>query len=265
MLVGREAECRLIGRVLEQAKRGASGTLVVRGEPGAGKTALLRYAVERGRDMTLLTARGVEADSELAFAGLSDLFRPILDRLEELPPPQAEALAGALALGPRPPGDGFTVAAATLSMLAGAAETRPVLAAVDDVQWLDAPSCSALLFAASESGELRELGPAARALGVELEILEHAEVPEIVRTDDLRLEFRNPLLRSAVYHAAPAEGRRSAHRALADAIGAGGPRAKERRAWHLAAAASAPDEAVARMVEESAKAARERGGHAAAA
>jgi DNA-binding CsgD family transcriptional regulator len=388
MLVGREAECRVIGRVLEQAKRGASGTLVVRGEPGAGKTALLRYAVERGRDMTLLTARGVEADSELAFAGLSDLFQPVLDRLDELPPPQAEALAGALALGPRPPGDGFTIAAATLSMLAGAAETRPVLAAVDDVQWLDAPSRSALLFAArrldadavallfavrdeeadpfqraalpelvvdsldreaaalllarslstplsaevvgrlfratrgnplalleiaallsegqlagtealgeelphaalveraflrrvanlpaeaqralvlaaaSESGELRELAPAARALGVDLEILEHAEVPEIVRTEDLRLEFRNPLLRSAVYHAAPAEGRRAAHRALADAIGASGPRAKERRAWHLAAAASAPDEAVARMLEESAKAARERGGHAAAA
>src|SRR5918995_3275930 len=117
MLVGREAECRVIDRLLDQASRGVSGTLVVRGEPGAGKTALLRCAIERAGDMTVLSARGVEADSELAFAGLSDLLRPVLDHLDKLPPPQADALAGALALGPRPPGDPFTISAATRSIL----------------------------------------------------------------------------------------------------------------------------------------------------
>ncbi len=147
MLLGRGAEQTRIDALLAQARSGTSGALVIRGEPGIGKSALLRYAVGQCNDMTVLWATGMEAESELAFAGLSELLHPVLGLLGEIPSPQAEALAGALALGPPGAQDRFTISVATLSLLAAAAEQRPVLAVVDDAHWLDAPSRDALLFA----------------------------------------------------------------------------------------------------------------------
>jgi predicted ATPase len=101
---------------------------------------------------TILRACPLEAESELAFAGLSELLRPILYLLDRIPAPQQAALSGALALGPPAPGDRFAVAAATLSLLAAAAENSPVLAVVDDAHWLDTPSREALLFAGRRLG-----------------------------------------------------------------------------------------------------------------
>ena len=102
--------------------------------------------------MLVLEAAGAEGESHLTFAGLADLLEPVLDRIGELPGPQAEALRGALALGPPRPGDRFTAYAATLSLLAAAAEAGPVLCVVDDTQWLDAESLEALLFVSRRLG-----------------------------------------------------------------------------------------------------------------
>jgi DNA-binding CsgD family transcriptional regulator len=147
-LVGRERECAEIERLLENATAGESGTLVVRGEAGIGKSALLEYAAEHAGQMLVLRATGVEAESDLAFAGLLGLVRPILRVLPQLPERQSEALEGALGLGPSTGAERFLVAAALLSLLAAAAEDRPVLCLVDDAQWLDSPSADALVFAA---------------------------------------------------------------------------------------------------------------------
>jgi DNA-binding CsgD family transcriptional regulator len=148
MLLGRDAERARLAELLAGARSGASAALVIRGEPGIGKSALLEDAVAAADGMTLLRARGVESESELSFAGLADLLGPVISELGSLPPPQRAALAGALALGPPVPGDRFTTYAATLSLLAAVAERGPVLAAVDDAPWLDAPSREALAFVA---------------------------------------------------------------------------------------------------------------------
>jgi DNA-binding CsgD family transcriptional regulator len=148
VLVGRDRECARIDELLEGALTGESGSLVVRGEPGIGKSALLDYAATRADKMQLLTTAGVEAESDLAFAGLHGLLRPILDRLGELPELQAEALAGALGLVPASGFDRFLVSVALLGLLAEAAEERPVLCLVEDAHWLDTPSAEALVFAA---------------------------------------------------------------------------------------------------------------------
>ena len=147
-LVGRERECAAIDAVVDQALDGRGGALVVRGEAGIGKTALLEHAAERADGMVVLRTTGVEAESDLAFAGLYGLVRPILRFLPELPEPQSQALQGALGLGPSTSAERFLIAAALLSLLAAAAEDRPVLCVVDDAQWLDAPSADALAFAA---------------------------------------------------------------------------------------------------------------------
>jgi DNA-binding CsgD family transcriptional regulator len=147
-MVGRELDCSRIESLLEAARAEQSGALLIRGEVGIGKTALLRYALEHAGSATVLRARGIESESELAFAALGDFFRPVLEQLAGIPESQAGALSSALALGPPIQGDRFTVCAATLSMLAAAAETAPVLGVVDDAQWLDRSSAEALLFAA---------------------------------------------------------------------------------------------------------------------
>jgi len=150
MLVGRDLERARLEGLLAAAQAGRSGVLVIRGEPGVGKTALLRHALECAAraDLTALQARGIESESELPFAGLGDLIRPVRHAIGGIPPTQQAVLAGALATGPPIPGDRFAVCAATLSVLAAAAEERPLLAVVDDIQWLDASSAEAVLFAA---------------------------------------------------------------------------------------------------------------------
>ncbi len=148
MLYGRDAERALVGALLDAARGSRSGALVVRGEPGVGKTALLEDARERADGMHVLAARGVESESELPFAGLHQLLRPALHLLERLPAPQAGALEGALGLAARAGHDRFLISAACLTLIAELAERRPVLCLVDDAQWLDEPSADALLFAA---------------------------------------------------------------------------------------------------------------------
>jgi DNA-binding CsgD family transcriptional regulator len=147
-LFGREREIAAIERLLEASARGESGSLVLRGEAGIGKTALLTHAAERAGGRTVLRTVGVEAESDLAYAGLYGLLRPIVDKLGELPEAQAAALAGALGLGPSLGPDRLLVSAATLSLLAAAADEGPLLCLIDDAQFLDTASAEALVFTA---------------------------------------------------------------------------------------------------------------------
>jgi len=386
VLLCRQDACARVDILLAHARAGRSGALLVRGDAGIGKSALLRFAHERAGDLLVLRARGIETESEIPFSGLADLFRPVLGRLDRIPSAQADALAGALALRPPVPAARFSVSAATLSLLAAAAEDGGVLVLVDDLQWLDAESAEALLYAtrrlgdegvavllahregeparveagglpqltldgidaeaarklldqtfarpiapsaverlveltagnplalaeipalltdaqlagdepipeplpataaverrfrgradalgpqarrallaaaADDSGDLNTILAAARALGAEPHDLQEAELAELVAVEAGRLEFRHPLVRSAVYHGATPPERRAAHRALAEALDA--PAAADRRAWHLAAATLEPNEDVARALEEAAGHALSRSGYAAAA
>jgi DNA-binding CsgD family transcriptional regulator len=148
VLVGRQVERARIDELLERVRRGRSGTLVVRGEPGIGKTALLEDAERSARGMRILRTRGIESEGELAYAGLITLARPLFDLVPELPQPQAEALAGALALGPAPTAQPLAVCAATLGVLTAATEETAVLVLVDDAHWLDPETAQTLGFAA---------------------------------------------------------------------------------------------------------------------
>ena len=147
-LLGRDAECAVIDRLLEDARGGAGGALVIRGEAGIGKSALLDYARRHAASMAVLSASGVEAESDLAFAGLHELLRPLLNYIDELPDIQSQALAGALGLAPSAQADRLLISAAVLGMLAAAAESSTTLGLVDDAQWLDRPSADALMFTA---------------------------------------------------------------------------------------------------------------------
>src|ERR1700674_3054535 len=100
MFLGREAEQARIDALLEHARSGVSGALLVCGEPGIGKSALLSYAAGKAIDMTILSATGIRSESELPFSGLAELLQPILHHIDEIPQPQAAALAGSLAIGP---------------------------------------------------------------------------------------------------------------------------------------------------------------------
>src|SRR2546423_5809546 len=148
MLRGRRAEQERIDALLTAARDGISGALMLRGEPGIGKTALLEHAAQRAEGMRVLRGSGVESEAELPFAGLPLRLRPAADALEALPGPQRQAIAGVFGLGDAGAGDRFLVGAAVLSLLAQLAEEQPLLCLVDDAQWLDRPSVEALLFAA---------------------------------------------------------------------------------------------------------------------
>jgi DNA-binding CsgD family transcriptional regulator/tetratricopeptide (TPR) repeat protein len=150
VLVGRDAERRAIGDLLAGARVGSSGVLLLSGEPGIGKTALLEDAVLSAGSMQVLRAHGIESETSLAFAGLLDVLRPLLRLLGDIPAPQARALEVALLLQP-PAGQEpsrFAVGAATLSLLSRAAEDRPVVVLVDDAHLMDEPSAQAIAFAA---------------------------------------------------------------------------------------------------------------------
>jgi DNA-binding CsgD family transcriptional regulator len=386
VLIGRESECARLDELLDRARMGRTGALVIRGEAGIGKTALLDYASERADDMTVVRALGVESEAQLEFSGLLEVCWPMRDTLDELPDHQADVLRSALGIGPGEEGDRFAVGAATLSLLAAFAEANPVCVLVDDAQWLDPASQDALVFATKRlqadraalffgardgeerpfdaagiesltlSGLAREAAtgllrrpdgtalapevadrlyvathgnplallelpallsteqlagtaslsdplPAGSTverafarrtealpessqkalvvaavsnssdaevivaglvgLGLPAEALEPAEDAGLVRILDGRLEFRHPLVRSAVFHSASASERRGAHRALAEALARSSQ--PEARAWHLAGAALGPDQEAAEALAQAAEHARRRGGYAAAA
>ncbi|MFE1319644.1 LuxR C-terminal-related transcriptional regulator [Kitasatospora phosalacinea] len=158
MLHGRTTETAAIDRLLDDAREGRGGALVLRGEPGIGKSALLGHAAERGgqRGMRVLRSAGVEGESELPFAGLHLLLSGVLDRIGSLPEAQAGALRGALGLQARPTtGDLFLAGLGVLTLLSELAAEQPVLAIVDDAHRLDAESLRVLLFAARRLGAER--------------------------------------------------------------------------------------------------------------
>ena len=374
----------MLDRQLQRVRAGASSVLVVRGEAGVGKTALLEYLAERASACRIVRVAGVESEMELAFAGLHQLCAPMLDGLNGLPGPQRDALRVAFGLQDGAAPNRFLVALAVLGLLAEAAEVEPLVCLVDDAQWLDRASSQTLAFVArrllaeriamvfdvrepNEVGELtglpelvvggladddarlllasampgrldehvrdqiiaetggnplallelpRGLTPAelaggfglpdvtplatrieqsflrrleslppdtqrlllvaaaepvgdvtlmwraAEQLGIRGSASGPAEEAALIELG-IRVRFRHPLVRSAVYRAASAQDRQQVHGALA---GATDPEADpDRRAWHRAHAAAGLDEAVAAELERCADRAQRRGGVAAAA
>src|SRR3954447_8216463 len=383
-LLGRGSECETLDRLLRSARSGHSQVLVLRGEAGIGKTALLEYVADQAQGWRMVRAAGVQSEMELPFAGLHQLCGPMLDGLGALAGPQREALREAFGLHDGGAPDHFLVARAVLSLLAGEAERRPLACVIDDAQWLDRASRQALAFvarrllaeriamvfavrepsdadelaglpqlvvgglgdhdartvlasglsgpmdthvrdrilaetrgnplallelprgltpaelaggfglpdrgplpgriersflrrfeslppdsrqllliaAAEPTGDVPLLWRAAERLGIGADAVGPAETAGLVQLGS-RVRFRHPLVRSAIYRAAPRPEREQVHMALADATD---PKADpDRRAWHRAHAAAGLDEAVAGELERSAGRAQGRGGVAAAA
>ena len=170
-LAGRGAQGARLDRLLADARAGQSAVLVLRGEPGIGKTALLGYAAESAEGFQVARAAGVESEMELPFAGLHQLCRPMLGGLGRLPSPQRDALGTAFGVSPGAQPDRFLVGLAVLSLFSDTAEERPLLCLIDDAQWLDRSSAQVLafvarrlqaesvvlLFAEREPGELDQL------------------------------------------------------------------------------------------------------------
>ena len=146
-LLDRERERAALDGLLEGLRLGRGGALVVRGEAGAGKSALLEYVVGAATDMRVARAVGVESEMELAFAGVHLLCAPLLGRLEDLPGPQRDALGVAFGVRAGAAPDRFMVGLAVLTLLSEVAEERPRLCVVDDAQWLDRASAQVLAFA----------------------------------------------------------------------------------------------------------------------
>src|SRR4051794_46150 len=147
-LLGRRSECETLDRLVATVRAGQSAVLVVRGEAGVGKSALLACLVESASGCRIARAAGVESEMELPFAGLHQLCGPMLHRLDRLPAPQRDALATAFALSSGDPPDRFLVGLAVLSLLSEVAEEGPLVCAVDDAQWQDRASAQILAFVA---------------------------------------------------------------------------------------------------------------------
>jgi DNA-binding CsgD family transcriptional regulator len=176
-LRGRAVECAALDRALEAIRRGESQTLLLTGEAGVGKTALLEYLVDAATDLHVVRAVGVESEMELAYASLHQLCVPMLDRIDRLPAPQREALAIVFGLTDGAPPDLFLVGLGVLSLLSATAEDRPLVCLVDDAQWLDRASARTLAFAARRLfAEPVGLVFAAREPGEELRGLPELEV-----------------------------------------------------------------------------------------
>jgi DNA-binding CsgD family transcriptional regulator len=382
--VGRRSERECLDELLASVRAGESAVLVIRGEPGIGKTALLRYAARQASGYRVAELTGVEAEMELPFAGIHQLCGTMLERLDALPAPQRDALSVALGLAAGEVPDRFLIGLAVLNLLAALAEERPLLCLVDDAQWLDAGSIQiiglvarrvradsvGIIVAVRESAAVPDLDglPALRlgglpghdarvllrsavtgrlethvgdrlvaetggnplallelpgrmtaaelAAGFEFpaagELPQHLQHQYLRRIDELpeatqrlmllaaaepfgdaalvlragrslgidtgalvpaqaarlldigeRVHFRHPLVRSAIYRAAPRDSRQRVHQALAEVSNADAD--ADRRAWHRALAADGPDEDVAAELERSAERAQARGGAAATA
>jgi len=383
-LRGRRSECESLTTLLSDARTGQSQVIVLCGDAGIGKTALLQFLLDNADGYGVSRTAGVESEMELAFASLHQLCIPFLDRLDRLPLPQRTALDTTFGLASGAPPDRFVVGLGVLNLLSSAAEEQPLLCVIDDAQWLDQASAQTLEFVARRlraeplamvfalrttdeqpiltalpqlpvrglnnrgaadlldsvlAGRLdaqvrdrlvaethgnplallelpRELASAGRApgndnspstslasrleegflrkleslsgqarqlmvlsaadpvgdvdlvrravqrLGIGDEAISAAESTGMLELRH-RVEFRHPLVRSAVYRAAVPEERRTVHQALADVTDPVGD--PDRQAWHRSRAAAGPDESVATALEESADRALGRGGLTAAA
>lgn len=176
-LRGRDAERAALDGVLDSVRGGESRTLVLRGEAGVGKTALLDYAIDAARDFRILRASGAESEMELVFASLHQLCAPVLGARTSLPAPQETALEVAFGLGVGETPDRLLVALATLSLLSEVADEQPLLCVIDDAQWLDRASALAFAFVA------RRL--LAEPVGVLLAVREPVEARELAGLPDL--------------------------------------------------------------------------------
>jgi DNA-binding CsgD family transcriptional regulator len=145
-LLGRQAECEQLDQLLAAVRAGESRSLVVRGEAGVGKSALLEHLTRAASNCRVVGTAGVQSEMELAFAAVHQLCVPLLDRSDSLPEPQRDALGTAFGLRGGPPPDPFLVGLAVLSLLAAAAEDRPLVCVIDDAQWLDRASAQVLAF-----------------------------------------------------------------------------------------------------------------------
>ncbi|GAA3044971.1 LuxR family transcriptional regulator [Pseudonocardia yunnanensis] len=178
MLRGRHGERMALDQMLEALRAGGSRALVMRGEPGVGKTALLDDLAERATGCQVVHAAGVQSEMELAFAGLHQLCAPMLERVDQIPSPQREALHTAFGLSRGPAPDRFLIGLAVLGLLAEAARSRPLVCVVDDAQWLDRASAQVLAFVA------RRLGAESVALVFAVRmpdgVAELARLPELV-------------------------------------------------------------------------------------
>ncbi|MGI5242105.1 AAA family ATPase [Dactylosporangium sp. CA-139066] len=381
-LHGRHDECQAIEEFTTTVRTGLSAALVLVGEAGIGKTRLLQYATGAAADLQVARVAGVEPEHRLAYAALHRLLRPFTDRIDQLPGPQRDALAGAFGLAEGVTADRFLVGLAVLTLLADVARSLPLVCLVDDAQWLDPETVAALAFAARRlhadslglliatrdepalaraldglptlpvaglpDGAARDLLALAAAGRVapfvagrmvaetrgnplalieltaelsadqlaggaslpdrlplshrmEAHFLRHVRtMPAATRSllliaavappDDVAViwrtaamlglpaealdpavaegilmaapacTFRHPLIRSAVYSAAPAAERRRVHAALAEAIDRDAD--PDRRAWHLAEATAGLDEDVAAELDRASLRARTRGGYA---
>ncbi|WP_378789651.1 AAA family ATPase [Nonomuraea fastidiosa] len=226
MLYGRSAEMGALDEVIARARDGSGGAVVVRGEAGTGKTALLDAAAARGGGMRVLRTTGVESESDLAFAALHQVLWPVLGSLGALPEPQRHAVGAALGLEPGGAGDRFLVGAGVLSLLAEAAVPDGLICVIDDFQWIDRASADALLFAARRLGTERiamlfavrgdapvkgvprtvDVGALPESAADELLRERHGELPDRVRRELVALTGANPLaLHEIVARLTPAQ------------------------------------------------------------
>lgn len=386
MLHGRSAELVELDALLERVEQGRSGVLVLRGDPGVGKSALLNHLDDERTDRVCLRGRGVESEMDLPFAALHQLLRPIGARIASLPAPQRVALHAAFGLAESRAAEPFLVGVAVLTLLGEAAAGHGLVCIVEDAQWFDAASLGALLFAsrrldaegvavvyavrtgtsdaleatdlptlrlkaldtssatdllmerspdigdhvrtallqrangnplalleflqslspgqlsgrepmvepfaidsgverlflerarqlpkdtqtmlllaaAESSGNLAAVLDAAARRGITVESLGPAESAGLVHISGERLDFRHPLVRSAVYQNATTAAKLDAHRTLAMTMEAAGDQWEDRRAWHLASSCVAPDDNAADALDRSADRAIQRGGTSAA-
>jgi DNA-binding CsgD family transcriptional regulator len=192
-LRGRCAERAALDRLIDGVRGGESRVLVLQGEPGVGKTALLEYIVQQAADCRLERAVGIQSEMELAFAALHQLLEPMHDHLDRLPAPQRDALRTAFGVSPGPAPDLFFVGLAVLTLLSDVAEERPLICVVDDEQWLDRASAQVLAFVARRlDTESVGLVFAARAHSEDL-----AGLPELV-VDGLAEDDASALLDSVL-------------------------------------------------------------------
>jgi DNA-binding CsgD family transcriptional regulator len=193
MLRSRREECAALDRLLDGARAGRSEALVLKGEAGAGKTALLDYAIAAASDLRVLRAVRVESEMELAFAALHQLCAPLIDRLDGLPGPQRDALATTFGLSAGAVPDRFFVGLAVLGLLSEAAAEHPLLCVIDDAQWLDRASAQALGFVSRRLlADSMVMLFAAREPGDEFEGLPERAVAGLPESD------ARDLLRSAI-------------------------------------------------------------------
>src|SRR5215471_1332514 len=176
-LLGRQSECAALDQLLASVRAGASQALVVRGEAGVGKSALVEYLVQHASGCSIARAVGIESEMELAYAGLQQLCAPFADRIEQLPGPQRDALSTAFGLRDGEVPARFFVGLAVLSLLSDAAEDQPLVCIVDDAQWLDAASAQALAFVA------RRLG--AESVGLVFAVREPSDEPHLAGLPEL--------------------------------------------------------------------------------